>query len=288
MSKAIVLGGGGPLAVAWECGVFAGLVNQGAAGLRPDFMLGTSAGAIVGAQLAAGRNPVQMAEAIVAEKTGTPPPGARHSFSAAAVAKLPELFAKSGSQAGRIEIGAYALAAQTPEDESSYVARMQRHIGIETWPDGAFAAVALDALSGEARMLDRNCGGSVAACVAASCALPGLSPPVTIGGRRYIDGGFRSATNADLLSGFDTILIISFRLQGIPGERMLQRASAQAALLQEAGVRVLMVSPDEAVLDAIGPNSLDVRRRPAVTSAGVAQGESAAAQIAEFWDARAG
>jgi NTE family protein len=230
-----------------------------------------------------------MAEAIVAEKTGTPPPGAGPFFSATAAAKLPELFAKSATGTeGRIEVGAYALAAQTPEDESGYVARMQRHIEIETWPGGAFAAVAIDARSGEACMLDRNCGGSIAACVAASCCLPGLSPPVTIAGRRYFDGGFRSATNADLLSGYDTILIVAFRLQGTAGERMLQRASAPAALLQEAGVRVLIVSPDETVLDAIGPNSLDVRRRPAVASAGVEQGTKAAARIAEFWDARAG
>jgi NTE family protein len=250
-------------------------------------MLGTSAGAIVGAQLAAGRNPIQMAEAIVAEKTGTPPAGAGPPFAATAVAKLPGLFAKSGSQAGRIEIGTYAVAAQTPESEPDYVARMQRHIGIETWPDGAFAAVAIDALSGEACLLDRNCGGSIAACVAASCSLPGLSPPVTIAGRRYIDGGFRSATNADLLSGYDTILIVAFQLQGAGGERMLQRASAQAASLQETGVRVLILSPDETVLGAIGPHSMDVRRRPAVASAGVEQGTRVAARIAEFWDARA-
>ncbi|MGO8728014.1 MAG: patatin-like phospholipase family protein [Streptosporangiaceae bacterium] len=33
--------------------------------------------------------------------------------------------------------------------------------------------------------------------VAASCAVPGVWPPVTIGGRRYVDGGVRSSDNAD-------------------------------------------------------------------------------------------
>ena len=39
--------------------------------------------------------------------------------------------------------------------------------------------------------------------VGASCAVPGIWPPVTINGRRYIDGGIRSAANADLAAGCD-------------------------------------------------------------------------------------
>jgi len=76
MSTALVLGGGGPLAVAWECGLAAGLARAGLALNTVDFILGTSAGAIVGAQLAAGRNPASMTNAIIAEIDGVPPPGA--------------------------------------------------------------------------------------------------------------------------------------------------------------------------------------------------------------------
>ena len=63
MPTALVLSGGGPLAVAWECGLVAGLARAGLARNSMDFILGTSAGAIVGAQLAAGRNPEEMTNA---------------------------------------------------------------------------------------------------------------------------------------------------------------------------------------------------------------------------------
>ncbi|MDB6107135.1 MAG: Patatin [Gammaproteobacteria bacterium] len=69
------MSGGGPLAVAWECGLVAGLTRAGVALNSGDFILGTSAGAIVGAQLAAGRNPEAMANAILAEIHRVPPPG---------------------------------------------------------------------------------------------------------------------------------------------------------------------------------------------------------------------
>ena len=39
----------------------------------------------------------------------------------------------------------------------------------------------------------------LADAVAASCAIPGIYHPVTIGGRRYVDGGIYSTSNLDLL-----------------------------------------------------------------------------------------
>ena len=59
MKRALVLGGGGAVGVAWEVGVLAGLASAGfdltgrhAPGSNtPDLILGTSAGSIVGAML---------------------------------------------------------------------------------------------------------------------------------------------------------------------------------------------------------------------------------------------
>ena len=45
--------------------------------------------------------------------------------------------------------------------------------------------------------------------VVASCAVPGIWPPVTIGGRRYMDGGVRSSDNADLAAGAARIVVVS-------------------------------------------------------------------------------
>ena len=38
--------------------------------------------------------------------------------------------------------------------------------------------------------------------------MPGVFPPVTINGRRYMDGGMRSTTNADLAEGYERVLVV--------------------------------------------------------------------------------
>src|SRR3954464_3216367 len=115
--RALVLSGGGPLAVAWESGLLARVAEAGVEAADADFILGTSAGAIVGAQLTTGAAPAALATAIIEEEKGVPPPGARL-YDPAAVASLPALFAKAlgpgDRAAGRIEVGAQALAAQVP------------------------------------------------------------------------------------------------------------------------------------------------------------------------------
>jgi predicted acylesterase/phospholipase RssA len=57
--------------------------------------------------------------------------------------------------------------------------------------------------------MDRASGVALVDAVAASCAVPGIWPPVTIAERRYMDGGVRSTTNADLARGSDRILILN-------------------------------------------------------------------------------
>ncbi len=287
-ATALVLSGGGPLAVAWECGLVAGLARGGLAPGSMDFILGTSAGAIVGAQFAAGCDPEAMASAIMAESDGVPPRGAMPAYPIAAVDKLPALFASAlGGEAGRAEVGAYALSAATMaggtmaggtmESEAAYVERMAVAIGVDDWPERDIGLVAVDVADGKPVILRRNCGATIAAAVAASCCLPGLSPPVSIGGRRYMDGGMRSAVNADLAGGFDAILVLCFHPAGPVGERILGRVAAQSEMLVKSGARVGVISPDAASLAAIGPRTMDVVRRPAVARAGLVQGAAAAA-----------
>lgn len=65
-TRALVLGGGGPLGIAWETGLLAGLAAGGVDLSRADFILGTSAGAFVGAQMAMGRSPAKLVETLTA------------------------------------------------------------------------------------------------------------------------------------------------------------------------------------------------------------------------------
>ena len=67
MSRALVLGGGGPVGIAWECGLIAGLAQAGVDIGKADFVLGTSAGSFVGARLAMGAESAKLAEPILAE-----------------------------------------------------------------------------------------------------------------------------------------------------------------------------------------------------------------------------
>src|SRR5262245_47992427 len=59
--RALVLSGGGPVGIAWESGIAAGLCEGGVDLRQADLIIGTSAGSVVGAQLALGREPQSMA-----------------------------------------------------------------------------------------------------------------------------------------------------------------------------------------------------------------------------------
>ncbi len=71
--RALVLGGGGPVGIAWETGVAAGLAAEGVKLADADFILGTSAGSFVGAQLSGGRDPKALAAQQI-ELGRNPPP----------------------------------------------------------------------------------------------------------------------------------------------------------------------------------------------------------------------
>ena len=70
MTRALVLGSGGPAGVAWQSGLLAGMAERGLDTSNAEFILGTSAGALVGALLALGRSPAQIA---APELAGTVP-----------------------------------------------------------------------------------------------------------------------------------------------------------------------------------------------------------------------
>jgi NTE family protein len=115
--------------------------------------------------------------------------------------------------------------------------------------------------------------------VAASCAVPLVWPPITIGGRRYIDGGVRSITNADLAAGCDRVVVlapVTFAM------RASTRIATQLASLG-SNVRSVVISPDSAARRAIGGNVLDPAHRVASARAGHAQSAGVAESVAAVW-----
>jgi NTE family protein len=282
---ALVMSGGGPVAVAWEAGLLAGLECGSVSFGDAELALGTSAGAIVGAQLCSGRAASIIAEEILAEARGVPPRGGAMRANPEALARLPSLLAKAQTPsldpaAVRAEIGAYALSV-APQDEQTALRPFAAMVG-EDWPDRPLGCVAVDADSGEIAVLTKDCGAPLATAVAASCSLPGISPPITIGNRRYIDGGFASTANADLATGFDKVMVLAFHRAGPSGPRVAETAQRHASKLREGGAQVLVVHPDTASLALIGEDGMNFNARAAVAEAAIAQGEAIAVDVAEF------
>jgi NTE family protein len=145
---------------------------------------------------------------------------------------------------------------------------------------------AVDARTGEFVVFDSSGEASLVDAVGASCAVPGVWPPVTIGDRRFMDGGVRSVANADLAARYQRVVIVAPVARGIgpimpgPGE--------QAAALAAAGARVALVRPDRAAMRAIGRDVLDVSRRAAAATAGRAQAAAEAAAVRAVWQTDGG
>ncbi len=277
--RALVLGGGGLSGIAWETGVLAGLAAAGADVSTADYVLGTSAGATVAAQLGSGLFLTDLFE----RQTE---PGLQSAELSPDIGRVIELM-KSWENLPleypdpaelRREVGQQALGADTvPEAERRAViaGRLARH----SWPSRQLAVVAVEAHTGDVRVFDQASGADLVDAVAASCAIPGIWPPVTIGGGRYIDGGTRSATNADLAAGYRRVLILAPMADPALDEQV-------AGLTQGAdggSVQVQVLAPDDDSLAAMGINPLDPGVRAPVAHAGYAQGQQAAADIARLW-----
>ncbi|HET7014234.1 MAG TPA: patatin-like phospholipase family protein, partial [Streptosporangiaceae bacterium] len=141
---------------------------------------------------------------------------------------------------------------------------------------------AVDAAAGTFTVFDANSGVSLIDAVGASCAVPGIWPPVTIGERRFMDGGMRTVANADLAHGYERVVIVAPVAAGIG---FMASPRRQAAALTAAGARVALVRPDRAAMRAIGRNVLDVSSRAAAARAGRAQAAAEAPAVRAAWQA---
>lgn len=274
-ARALVLGGGGVTGIAWETGLLAGLAEAGIDLTSADLVVGTSAGSIVGAQILSGVSLKDLYNTQLAEPTGeiAAKMGTTTLLRFAAAMLWP-----GGEQLGRARLGHAALRARTVP-ESERLAVIKQRLPSDSWPERRLLVTAVDAETGETRVFDRDSGVPLLEAVAASCAVPLVWPPISIGGRRYIDGGVRSITNADLVVGCDRVVVVA------PATFALRRSSRienQLASLG-TGIRSVVISPDSEARQAIGRNVLDPARRVASARAGHAQSAAVAASVAAAW-----
>jgi len=170
----------------------------------------------------------------------------------------------------RRRLGRLALDAHTVDEavrRSVIAARLE---GVN-WAGGRVAVVACDATTGQRRVFDGTSGVEFVNAVPASCAVPGVWPPVTIDCSRYIDGGIWSLTNADLATGCDLVVVLAPH-----SDRTMHADLAGLG----AGVQSVVLTPDEASIAAFNSDVLDPAVREPSARAGMAQGLREAERIA--------
>ena len=281
MKIGLVLGAGGVVGMSYHAGVLHALAEHG--GLDPssaDLIVGTSAGSVVGTLLRSGwtaedcwrfaheENPARPFEAR-RENAGR---RARRAVGSAFVAgrsmvraPMPRL---PGFVANRFPAGVFAndgLRAELAE------------VVPEEWPDDPLWLVAVDVQNGRRVVLRKrgSTGASLQQAVLASCAIPGIFPPVKVGRRVLVDGGAHSSTHLDLAATWGCDLIVgvvpmAFDPAEAPGNlNQLIRRTPTRAVAREArfarsrGASVLLVRPGADDLRVHGTDMM----RPADTGA---------------------
>jgi NTE family protein len=286
----LVLGGGGIADIAWMTGLLAGLGDAGEDVTGTDRIIGTSAGANVAAQVGSGLSleelyqrqvdPHEQSREFVMEMD-------RERIGA----EVADLMAGDGTEREVLaRVGAFALAAATVRERGRRNVIVSRLPG-QDWPEREIMITAVDAGTGEFRVFDRTSGVPLVDAVAASNAVPGIWPAATIGESRYIDGGIRSADNADLAIGSARVIIVSPLGYDSPAASdsamPLREVVAQ---LEADGAEVVVLLPDAGSAAAIGSNPLAPDTREVAAEAGRAQGAAglaAAAAAGEEQAARA-
>jgi NTE family protein len=260
----LVLGGGGPIGAAWYAGLASGLAEQGVDLGLADVIIGTSAGAWAGAWLASERSG-ELVDAMNRLSAGPEP-----------LAIDADLIGEVCSVMGRADapleppqtqrIGQLAMQVQ-PVAVRFYA----KHLPGTEWPE-RFHALVVHTQSGALRALGRADALPLEVGVAASCAPAGVAPPVALPDGLYMDGGARSATNADVLIGHPiTKAVIA---SPVPPDVPLIGSAVERVLAEEcrrltaAGIRFEMILPTDVEKTAFGYDLLNYSKMGSAIEAG--------------------
>lgn len=250
-----------------------------------DVVVGTSAGSVVGTAVRAG-NVDQWYRAQLEHAASDPVATEFDSLAGLDVepvmaAAMSAIDGATSHRDARARLGDFAVRASRGLDEQVSVERMGTLLAATAWPDGDLRITVVDAADGRFRVLDRGSGVELVRAVAASCAVPGVYPVVTIDGRPYMDGGMRSATNADVADDCDRILVLACgpEAPSSPLGPSLPGVAAQLSTARE----VMVVEADAASIAAFGGNSLLLSSGPASAEAGGRQASAILDDVRRFW-----
>ena len=241
--------------------------------LVSDVLVGTSAGSTVAAQLGSGLG----LEALFDRQTTAPSTELNPNAGIDVLTErfLTAMLTPNTTKAERLQkIGAVALSTATVTEAVRRDVIAQR-LPSHDWPDRLLRISAIDTATGELITFDRNSGVGLVDAVAASCAVPGVWPPVTIGDRRYMDGGVGSSVNMALANDCDVAVVLV--PSGLSAPSLFGGGAAEE--VEAFGGSTFGVFADDESIAAFGPNPLDPACRKPSALAGREQGRRVAAAI---------
>jgi NTE family protein len=288
-------------------GVIAGLADAGLDMTEAaDLVIGTSSGATAAAWVRSGIPPAEQLASVLSEPIRAAaqprerPPSSRTTLPpslpmATVFERMRAIGAASTSAAElRRAMGAFGLESDAMLDPAAagrrralVASRLPRH----EWPDRPMIVVAVNAHTGDLAAFDRHSGVDLVDAVTASTALPGAGPTHSIDGIHYVNGGVRSADNADLASGYANVVVLtpfSERSDPLPPDQFegLRRSpewgndlASQVETLRKQGSRVEVITPDSDSRAAMGTNQMDLATRIPAARAGFAQGKLEATRL---------
>jgi NTE family protein len=226
---------------------------------RAELIVGTSAGAIVGAALSGDLDRLARIPAFDGPQTWVDP------------RKFDEVLAVLGDgrdpQTRLREVGRIALTADTI-GEADHIALMANLIGVRSWPAQRLLIPAVDVETGLPVVWDREAGVSLAVAVAASSAFPATAPPISVKGRRYMDGALRAGTNLDLVAGAEVVVVLEplAHLFGIADDPVAVR-----------------IVPDAETIEVFGPDPGDPTRWESAYQSGIRQAVQSVERVRQVW-----
>ncbi len=285
-TNALVLGGGGPVGASWTSALLHGLTSVGLPLAECDVVMGTSAGAVVGAWLTMQSDGLPALPGRMRERA------AWHAANAGAGRGNKDLLGRMGDTARKgtgsaLGVAQAAVAAMPPISAVQAEELWQPFLPEGNWPRH-LKIVAVNAGTGTARAWSAEDDIPLAVAVSCSTAAPGAAPPVAVADAIWVDGGVRSGTNADLLvdsggdSGHDGVV------PGAAAGKVLIVAplssdgiAREEAILVGRGHDVRVVIADRFYrkpTDMIDPNFIDV-----ATATGTRQARDGAADLVKWW-----
>jgi NTE family protein len=291
---------------AWLTGALEALARQ--TGWDPasaDHVVGTSAGAMLGALCASGVPPWFMVahsagEVFEGVMDAAGRPQAEADRAAGAVYRLEREWPRLGPGSWRLGLAtlrnptrhaaAVALTGWLPRGViSTDPLRETVHRVVPSgWAEHPnLWVVACDYETGRRTVFGRPDAppADLADAVAASCAIPGFYAPVRIGDRAYVDGGVCSPSNLDLLRDLGLDLVICLNPTSTrdetqstrPVERVAatfrrasgRRLGSEARKVRAGGTEVVLVQPTARDRAVMGPNLMSTRRRHEVIATAI-------------------